>query len=189
MREIEMALAWKGRTESYRFKRRVVWAGIALAVAIAAALAIFLTPDKNPAPQSFSKLPASVSKPDVKAPLAKEARQVAVRFVQTAVARKHLDVAWDISGPNIRGGLTRKEFMTGNNTVVPYPVDELEIAPYKIDYSFTDHALIEIALLPRAGAKIRGQIFFMRLEKVGKGAAAHWVVNNWVPRAAAVLPR
>ena len=31
-------------------------------------------------------------------------------------------------------------------------------------------------------------MFFLRLEKVGKGASAHWVVNNWVPRASAVVP-
>ena len=114
---------------------------------------------------------------------------MAIRFVQTAVARKNLDEAWTLSGPNLRGGLTRAEFLTGNNPVVPYPIDELDVAPYKIDYSYVDQALIEVALLPRKGAHIRGQVFYLRLEKVGKGPSAHWVVNNWVPRASAVVPR
>ena len=35
----------------------------------------------------------------MKAPFADEARQVAVRFVQTAVARKNLDEAWELVGP------------------------------------------------------------------------------------------
>jgi hypothetical protein len=179
----------KGVSTGYRRRRRLVIIGIGAGVILVAALALLLTPDKNPAPERFSDLPAVVTKEPVKAPLSDEARQVAVRFVQTAVARKNLAEAWTLSGPNIRGGLTRAEFLTGNNSVVPYPVDELDVAPYKIDYSYTNRALIEVALLAKKGAKIRSQVFFMRLEKVGKGASAHWVVNNWVPRAAAVVPR
>jgi hypothetical protein len=189
MRAMAMRLGLNSQNGGYRFRKRMIWAAIGVAAVVVALLAIVVGPNKNPAPESFSKLPAEVAKTPVKAPFSDEARHVAIRFVQTAVARKNLDEAWDISGPNIRGGLTRAEFMTGNNTVVPYPVDELDVAPYKIDYSYTNMALIEIALLAKKGAKIRSQVFFMRLEKVGRGASAHWVVNNWVPRAAAVVPR
>src|SRR5690348_11228730 len=41
------------------------------------------------------------------------------QFVRTAVARKDLDSAWPLLGPMLRAGMTRKEWDSGNNTVVP----------------------------------------------------------------------
>jgi hypothetical protein len=189
LRELATAMGPTNRSGSYRFRRRVIVGLVALAAIVAAVLAFTLSPDKNPAPQVISSIPAVTTKAPVKAPLSSDARHVAIRFIQTAVARKHLDEAWALSGPNLRGGLTRKEFLTGNNPVVPYPIDELDIAPYKIDYSYVDRALLEVALLPRKGADVRAQVFYLRLEKFGQGPSAHWMVNNWVPRAAAVTPR
>ena len=78
--------------------------------------------------------------------------------------------------------------MTGNNPVVPYPIDELEVAPYKVDESYTKSALLEVALLPRKGSGVRARSS-SRPDKVGKGTKAHWVVDNWVPRASVVMPR
>jgi hypothetical protein len=146
-------------------------------------------PNKNAAPDTVSNVPADLPAPQIKAPISPAARKVAVRFVQTAVARKHLAEAWNLVGPNLRGGLTRKEWLTGNNPVVPYPISELDIAPYKVDYSFTDSATLEVALLPKAGSKVKPQIFFLGLIKVGKGPSAHWVVDNWVPRGSPVVPQ
>ena len=88
----------------------------------------------------------------VEVPLHADARRVAVRFIQTAVARRNLDEAWLLVGPNLRGGLTRKRWITGANPVVPYPIDELDVAPYKVDESYTTRALLEVALLPREGS-------------------------------------
>jgi hypothetical protein len=134
-------------------------------------------------------LPADVPKAQVPAPVSVEARKVAVRFVQTAVARKNLAEAWELVGPNLRGGLTREEWLTGNNPVVPYPISELDVAPYKVDYSFEDSATLEVALLPKKGSTTKPQIFFLGLIKVGEGASAHWVVDNWVPRSSPVVPQ
>src|SRR5262249_57738879 len=112
-----------------------------------------------------------------------EERYVAARFIQTAVARKHLDEAWTLVGPNLRGTLTREQWITGNNPVVPFPIDKLDTAPYKIDYSYTDSAMLEIALLPKQGSGIRSQLFMLILKKVGRGKSARWVVDYWVPRS------
>ena len=157
---------------------------------LAGIIAIFVFgPNKNAPPETFSKLPADVPEVPVKAPFTKEARHVAVRFVQTAVARENLAEAWTLVGASLRGGLTRAEWMTGNNPVVPYPVDKLEVAPFKIDFSYTKSALLEVALIPRRNSGVRSQIFFLSLRKIGKGSQAHWVVDNWVPRASVLVPR
>jgi hypothetical protein len=36
---------------------------------------------------------------------------------------------------------------------------------------------------------VRAQVFFLELKKLGSGPASRWVVDNWVPRASAVVPR
>ena len=77
----------------------------------------------------------------------------------------------------------------GREPVVPYPIDELDVAPYKVDESYTTRALLEVALLPREGSGVHAQVFFLELRKLGSGEGARWVVDNWVPRASAVIPR
>ncbi|HET6601768.1 MAG TPA: hypothetical protein VFG57_07350 [Gaiella sp.] len=170
-------------------RRRLAWAAGGLALIAAIVGVLVLGPNKNPAPQHLSATPAQQPEELVKAPLAEDARRVAVRFIQTAVARENLDEAWTLVGPNLRGGLTKKRWTSGENPVVPYPVDKLDVAPYKVDASYTRSALLEVALLPRKGAGVRAQVFFLELKKLGSGPASRWVVDNWVPRAAAVVPR
>jgi hypothetical protein len=41
------------------------------------------------------------------------------RFVRTAVARKQLDSAWEMLGPEMKAGQTRKSWDSGFNNVVP----------------------------------------------------------------------
>ena len=172
-----------------RTRRRVAWVLTGGAVCAAVVLLLALGPNKDAPKERISNVPAQEPERQVKAPLPKEARQVAVRFIQTAVARENLEEAWALVGPNLRGGLTKKEWLTGNNPVVPYPIDKLDVAPYKVDESFETSALIEVALLPRKGSGVRAQVFFLGLKKVGSGPRARWVVDNWVPRASAVVPR
>ena len=170
-------------------RRRLAW-GILGAAALAGIGAVLvLGPDKDPSPQRFSTMPAQEPERAVEAPLSAEAKRVAMRFIQTAVARENLDEAWNLVGPNLRGGLTKARWTTGANPVVPYPIDKLEVAPYKVDQSYATSALLEIALLPREGSGVRAQIFFLELRKLGTGAQSRWVVDNWVPRASAVVPR
>jgi hypothetical protein len=170
-------------------RRRLAWGVAATVLLVGGVLLLVLGPNKNAPPERFTNVPAKVAKPEVHAPLAAEARRVAIRFIQTAVAREHLDEAWNLVGPNLRGGLTRAQWTTGENPVVPFPIAKLDVAPYKVDASYENSAILEVALLPRKGSGVRAQVFFLELRKLGAGAGARWVVDNWVPRASAVTPR
>jgi hypothetical protein len=135
------------------------------------------TPLTNVPADDRSKVPPTVK-------LTAGATQVARRFIQTAVARKHLSQAYDIVTEQIRQGQSLKSWNTGNIAVIPYPVDDIKYAPMKIDFSYPNEAQIEVAMLPKAGSKVKGQLFLMDLVK----RDGKWLVNSWVPRSVAPVP-
>ena len=108
-----------------RTRRRAAWVLAGGSVCAAVILLLVLGSDTDPPKERFSDVPAVETKREIEAPLPHEARRVAVRFIQTAVARENLEEAWTLVGPNLRGGLTRREWLTGNNPVVPFPVSDL----------------------------------------------------------------
>jgi hypothetical protein len=135
------------------------------------------TPLLNKPADDRSAVPATVK-------LTPGATTVARRFIETAVARKNLPAAYKLVTEEIRQGQTLAEWKTGNIAVVPYPVDAVKYAPMKIDFSYPKEALIEIALLPKASAKIKSQLFQMDLVKRG----GKWFVNSWSPKSSAPVP-
>jgi hypothetical protein len=132
----------------------------------------------------LSDEPAQVFTPRKQVPLDGAARTVAGRFILTAVARENLAESYDLAHPELRQGLTRREWLTGNIPVVYYPAKEIETATFKVDESYPDEAILEVALLPKESAKIKPQVFFIGLKKAGKT----WQVSYWVPRAAPAVP-
>lgn len=171
-------------------RRAAPWLGGLLLVAGIVAVLVTFIPSKNPAPQAVSKTPAKAPVTEKAVPLSGAAVSVARQFVKTAVAREDLAAAWKIAGPNIRAGLSRKEWMTGAIPVIPYPLKSLATARFKVDYSHRNDAVLEVALLPKPGAKIKGQVFVLGLERVtGSGGTRHWVVDNWVPKSSILAPQ
>jgi len=181
----------RGTGRAPALKRWAPWLGaIVLAAGVAYAIVAFF-PKNHAAPTSAaaaSSAPAVKPTKPKKVPLSKDATAVARQFLQTAVARTDLDAAWKISGPDLRGPLTHAQWMTGNIPVVPYPMASLAVARFKIDYSYADQALLEVALLPKTGAKIKPQTFYLGLKKVRTDGKEHWVVDNWVPRSTTLVP-
>ena len=173
-----------------RLRRLAPWIGGLLLVGGIAAAIVAFVPDRNGTPQVISKTPPRVAVKQKTVPLGAAPKAVARTFLKTAVARVDLAAAWKISGPNIRGGLTHAEWMTGNIPVIPYPIESLATARFKIDYSYRNEAVLEVVLLPKAGAKIKPQIFVLGLKRVrGPGGNRHWVVDTWVPRSSTLVPR
>jgi len=184
------ASSLRARLRSPRFQARIFWISMVVLVAgIIAFLVAFVgntgksldTPLSEKPAQDVSQVP-----PTVKLPA--DAKQVAREFILTAVARKNLTRAYALSGPLIRQGMLLKEWKKGAIPVVPYPGDAIDYAPMKVDYSYPKEALVEVALLPKKGFKIKPQIFFLTLIKVGKGDQTHWLVNGWVPRGSPQVP-
>lgn len=172
--------------QSPRFQRRLFWVAlVVLAAGVIAVVSVKLgnKGDVKPVDRQGAAV-KDVSKVPKSTKLNPAATRVAQEFILTAVARKNLRRAYELSGPQIKQGQSLKEWMTGNIAVVPYPVADLKIAPMKIDYAYAREAAIEVALLPKNGAKVKPLIFYMDLIKT-KGK---WLVNSWVPRSAPEVP-
>ncbi len=182
--------SFRTRLQSPRVQSRIFWVSI---VVLIAGIIVFLiafvgntgksleTPLSSKPADDRSAVPDTVKLPA-------DAKKVAREFILTAVARKNLTRAYALSGPLIKQGMSLKEWNTGAIPVVPYPGDAIDYAPMKVDYSYPKEALVEVALLPKKGYKIKPQIFFLTLIKVGKGDQAHWLVNGWVPRGSPQVP-
>jgi hypothetical protein len=178
--------------QSSRFSKRTRWIvyGVSTAVFLAGLIAVLVTftGQSGKAKQVFSDKPiVDVSKVPKTIKLDPVARRIAGEFILTAVARKNLRKAYGLVGPQIKQGMTLKEWMTGNIAVIPYPVSDIKFAPFKIDYSYPKHALLEIALLPTDKAQARGvkpQLFYVDLKKLN----GKWVVDGWVPRSSPAVP-
>jgi hypothetical protein len=169
---------------SRKFNRALPWiAGLVLAIGVAAF--IQSRTDTGDPKETFSKEAATdLSKQPKAVPVPKEARQAAVVFLQTAVARQNLAKAWTVAGPGIRGGQTYKDWLKGDIAVVPYPGESMDKAPIKVDWSYPDSVGLSVALLPKKGTGEKPQVFNMELKKAGK----RWVVDSWVPYAPPAVP-
>ncbi|HUQ23768.1 MAG TPA: hypothetical protein VM049_12230 [Gaiellaceae bacterium] len=135
-----------------------------------------------------SSEPAQIFTPRKQVPLDVEARKVAGRFILTAVARQNLGESYALAHPELRQGMTRREWLQGDIPVVYYPAKEIDKATFKVDESYPDEAILEVALLPKDAKKTKPQVFYIGLKKSGKGSGSRWLVNYWVPRAAPQIP-
>jgi len=111
----------------------------------------------------------------------KAARVVAGKFILTAVARKKLGESWQYIHPDLRAGYTLREWKTGNIPIVPYPIDGMEQARFRIDHKQPNLIQLKVALIPKKGADVDAAIFDLGLRRVGSGENARWLVDYWMP--------
>jgi hypothetical protein len=114
------------------------------------------------------------------------ARETAGKFILTAVARKHLDQAWRLATPNLRAGLSFKQWMTGDIQVpaLGVPIDKAAIT--KIIYSHAKNAELNIVLFPKPNNQHVGEtLVVIDLKKVG----VQWLVDYCEVHAGIPVPR
>jgi hypothetical protein len=128
--------------------------------------------------------PAIVNVPRQNVALDPQARRVAGEFILTAVARDDLAKSYTITHPDLRQGLSKQEWVRGNIPVQFYPAEAIDTATFKIDESYADEAVLQVALVPKDGTEVKPQIFYIGLKKVeGK-----WLVYYWAPRSGIAIP-
>jgi hypothetical protein len=174
----------RGRLSSPRFRRRLFWSagtlGLLSAVTITAIL-IGNTGRSNETP--LTNKPAWVYHEPQRLTLTANDRRelfgIASRFVRTAVARKHLDTAWQMLGPEMRAGQTQQSWNTGFNNVIPFPA--IGIANWDIAYAYKDDVAIDLAVVGAKTSDWAGKTFTIELKRY-KSHPSDWLVAAWVPK-------
>jgi hypothetical protein len=187
---------------SPRTSRIIFWLGVALVIAAAAVFIIKKSDNgSSSASAPAAKAPASIPsadqfqkemgerKTDVQtskkwAAVPASAKLAVRRFIVDGAGEHNLARAWQYMHPDLRGGLTFKQFVNGNE--LPFvPFEQMNL---KVPMSFTlttwsGHdftADVGIGSTDKVG---RGaQVFSVGATKAGTGAHARWLVNYWGSR-------
>ena len=180
-----------GRLSSPRLRRRLIWGGGSLLVVggvIVASIAVgntgksFQTPVDTNAKAWVSSTPQAVTlKPSDR----RTVLDVTSRFIRTAVARKHLDSAWDLLGPEMKAGQTRASWDTGNNNVVPF--NAVGVATWDLLYSYRNDIGLDVALIGAPHSNWAGKTFTIELKRYPSDPE-HWLVASWAPIKATSRP-
>lgn len=179
---------------SRKFQRWFPWiAGLVLVAGVVTALVILVpntdgTTGKETAPPANSPPAQKVEQAKLLKKVPSEARRVAGKFILTAVIRKNLDQAWPLAGPDVRQGMTRKQWMSGDIAVATF-FGGIKSAPMSVDYATKNEVLLEVLLIPKAkGKQYKPGVFYVKLNKIGKGAKRHWAVNEVSQRVGIPIP-
>jgi hypothetical protein len=176
----------KRRLASPRFRRRLLWLGggsCALAAVVLLSIHLGNTGHSQATPIDKTKK-AWVYKAPTHMRLTKGDRialfTATSRFVRTAVARKQLDSAWDMLGPEMKAGQTRKSWDSGFNNVVPFNADAIEA--WDILYAYKDDVALDLSLVAgrKNGDNWAGKTFTLELKR--DPSSHRWLVASWVPR-------
>jgi len=173
-----------GRLSSPRFRRRLAWSVGSLSVvgaAVVGAILVGNTGHSNRTPL-FNR-PAWVYREPVRMRLTAADRRdlfdTASLFIKTAVARKHLDSAWDMLGPEMKAGQTRKSWDSGFNNVIPFPA--VGIATWDILYAYQGDVAIDLGVVGAKTSDWAGKTFTLELKRYPSHPHS-WLVASWVPK-------
>ena len=173
---------------SERFQRALVWITGLMVVAGVAFLITVRTGDDDkgtearPAPNA----PEAVvdTQPDGRrgGKVEPAARRAAGEFILAAAGREDLKKAWALSHQELRDqcACSYKQWLTGDIPIPYYPVGNLETAAFSVEEATPNRASLLVALLPKEGAKVKGQTFWIELKKTKK---QRWLVNYFQPYA------
>jgi hypothetical protein len=172
------------RLHSLRFRRRLSWTlgciGVLAAVFVTAA--VIGNTGHSTATKIIDK-PAQVYRQPAAMQLTAADRRdlfvTAMHFIRTAVARKHLDSAWDMLGPEMKAGQTRKSWDTGFNNVVPFPA--VGIANWGILYAYQNDVALDLSVVGSKKSDWAGKTFTIELKHY-RGRRRDWLVASWVPK-------
>jgi hypothetical protein len=166
--------------ESPRQRRRLAFASALALLALLVYLGIhFSTPgsEQNASGPNVRGYTAPKTVP-FRARDRRAVHRVLAEFIRTAVSRHDLDRAWDVAGPGLREGLTRKEWDRGNIPVTPYPAARHGQGSWSnVEYSYRKDVGLNVLVFPKRGS---GYSVASVDVDVVKGRDRRWRVDYWM---------
>jgi hypothetical protein len=171
---------------SPRRRRRAFWGLLVLVAAGCAATIGFLWPNTGQEESPFRPGKPQVTHEEPPAtPLSKSdlasSEQILDEFVATAVLRRHLDKSFDLVTAQLRGGMNRHEWLSGNIPVIPFPAKDFAFAKSKLRYSHANFARYDVLIWAKPHATTGTTTFSMEMRAVGVGKQRHWLVDYFEP--------
>ena len=170
-----------GFFSSPRNQRRLYWgsAGV-LVIGIVAFVSAFVLRGSSGIHSPISTIPAQAAPKLVKASPDPAAYKVAREFIETAVLRKNLDAAYPLVNGEIKGGLTQKQWDTGNIPVIGYPANNAKTAAFSVYFSYKTQMMLTVDLVAKRGTSVRPHLsFYIGLERAHDKPNGRWLVNYW----------
>jgi hypothetical protein len=180
-----------GFLSSPKGQRWLMWiSGAVLAIGIAIFLGVYLTRGtSSPKVADVSTLSSgpSATKPAAKKPRvapSPDALRVARTFLETAVVRKNLDAAYQIVGPDLKGGMSLATWRKGSIPVAFYPAANAKLAKLKVQSSHRNELRLQTILFPRKGSGVKPLVFDLYVDRLG----GKWLVNYFLAEYSTPVP-
>lgn len=100
-------------------------------------------------------------------------------FVRTAVRRENVAASYDLVTPDLRGGETRRQWVTGDIPVYPFPARGTSWHGWTLDYALKNEVAFELVLQPRRGSKEDPISFSASMKRIH----GRWLVDSFYPAA------
>jgi hypothetical protein len=171
-----------GILSSPRWRRRLTYLVVPLALAPLVYLGVHYSTPGDPGDATGPEVAGTVEpKSSPFTPAEQRAvRPVLKEFISAAVARKGVARAWDVAGPTLRQGLTRKEWNRGDIPVVPYPAGTKGLGTWSaVQYSYPKTVGLEVVVFPKPGSGVAATTADVELVK---GPDGRWRVDYWLAR-------
>lgn len=161
---------------SPRAQRRLTWiSAFVLVAGVTAAVVTFVLHNTTSQANTLSgppQAPAAGAGKHVKP--SKNAYTTARHFLEWAVARKDLHAAYPLVGSPLKAGVSKAQWLSGDNPVIPYPVNNARTAQFHAITSTKNKLYIEMQLSATKKSNLDAFTFFMLLRKTKSG---NWLVD------------
>jgi hypothetical protein len=172
---------------SHRWRRRMAFTAIVLGVGVPLVwLGVHYSKSENPENANGPTVADYVPTKNVPFTPAqrRQVHKVLRQFIATAVVRRNVGKSWDIAGPTLKEGLTRKQWDKGNLPVIPYPAADKGWGNWSfVQYSYTEgrkHTVgVELYLFPKPKS---GWSAMTADAEVFKTPNRPWLVDYWMPK-------
>ena len=167
--------------ESPRRRRRLIKIAVVLAIVPLAYLGVHFSHGAAPDNANGPVVPNYAQPKHFRFTKSEQAavHPVLARFIKYAVAREDPAKAWDVAGPDLRSGLTRKQWDTGAIPVVNYPASHKGLGSWSyVKYTYGHTVGLEVFVFPKPGS---GYSAMTAAAEVRKDGAGRWQVNYWMP--------
>jgi hypothetical protein len=171
---------------SPKLQRRVFFGSLAvLAAGIIAVIVTVLLPSKSNAQDTpISTVPADTVKNDPPARVDPEAVAIGRKFLLTAVVRKDLAWAYDNVHVDLRGRMTKAQWLKGDIPVIPFDAENAKTTAFIPQFSLQREVEFEVVLIPKPHAVYAGRKplrFYIALRRDHDKANGRWLVSYFEP--------